>query len=263
MNKREIQRVALPLLVFGAGLGIWALLCSLKAHDGSPLIKDYCLPRPGEVLACFGEEFRAGRLIKDITASLFCVTTACLMAVVTGVPFGLWLGQSMAARFAFQPTVNFFRCLSPLAWIPFAIFWFGIGDAGEIFLIFMASFFPLVLATLAAVSTIPEVRFRVAQDFGIRGWELLTRVTLPSILPQLIISMRVTAGIAWVVVVAAEMGGVQNGLGFGIADARDGLRMDIVVCYMIIIGIIGVCIDRLLAQLTRLPSVRWGYEHAP
>lgn len=260
MNHWNTQRVVLPLLVSGAGLGIWLLLCSFKAHDGSPLIKDYCLPRPGEVFSCFGEEFRAGRLMKDILASLYCVTTASLMAVGTGVPFGLWLGQSVKARFAFQPAINFFRCLSPLAWIPFAIFWFGIGDAGEIFLIFMASFFPIVLATLAAVSTIPEVRFRVAHDFGIHGWEMLTRVTLPSILPQLITSLRVIAGIAWVVVVAAEMGGVQNGLGFGIEDARDGLRMDIVVCYMIIIGTIGVCLDRLLAQLTRMPSVRWGYE---
>jgi len=259
MDSLKIQRVVLPTIVFGLGFGIWVLMCSLKAHDGGPLIKDYCLPRPQQVFLCFGEEFRAGRLIKDILASLYCVSASFLMAVVTAVPFGLWLGQSAKARLAFQPSINFFRCLSPLAWIPFAIFWFGIGDRGEMFLIFMASFFPLALATLTAVSTIPAIRFQVAKDYGIRGWGLLTGVTLPAILPQLINSLRVTAGIAWVVVVAAEMAGVQSGLGFGIADARDGLRMDIVVCYMIIIGIIGVCIDRMLAQLTRLPYVRWGF----
>jgi len=262
LKNRSIERVVLPLLVFCVGFGIWVLLCILTAPDGTPLIKDYCLPRPGQVFSCFGEELRSGRLMKDITASLFCVTTAFTLALITAVPFGLWLGLSARARLAFQPAVNFFRCLSPLAWIPFAILWFGIGDSGEIFLIFLASFFPLVLSTLSAVSTIPSIRFQVAEEYGIHGWELLTRMTLPAILPQLITSMRVTAGIAWVVVVAAEMGGVQNGLGFGIADARDGLRMDIVVCYMIIIGIIGVCIDRLIGQMTSLPFVRWGYERS-
>lgn len=251
----------LPLIVFCVGFGIWALLTHLKKANGQPLYNDYCLPHPSAVLTSFMEELRTGRLFKDITASLYCVSCAFLLAVVTGVPFGIWLGQGPKMRIAFLPMINFFRCLSPLAWIPFAIFWFGTGDTGEIFLLFMASFFPLTLSTLAAVSTIPAVRFRVAKDYGLEGIQLLTNVTLPAILPQVITSLRVTSGIAWVVVVAAEMAGVQNGLGFGIADARDGLRMDIVVCYMIIIGIIGVLLDRLLAQLTHLPNVRWGYDH--
>jgi NitT/TauT family transport system permease protein len=90
--------------------------------------------------------------------------------------------------------------------------------------------------------------------------ELLTRVTLPAILPQVITALRVTAGLAWVVVVAAEMIAGQDGLGFAIWDARNGLRMDLLVVGMITIGLIGVAIDRLLMLLTRIPSVRWGYE---
>ena len=259
-TRQSALKVLLPLLVFGGFMGIWFAVGNLRGTNGSLLVPNYVLPRPGEVWDCFGEEWNSGRLLRDVVASLYCVSVAFLLAAGTGIPFGLFLGQYLNARLAFQPMVNFFRCLSPIAWIPFAISWFGIGSGGEIFLIFMASFFPLVLSTLSAVSTVPAVRFRVANDYDIRGWDRLIRVTLPAILPQVIMSLRVTAGIAWVVVVAAEMAGVQHGLGFGIDDARDALRLDIVVCYMVVIGFLGVGIDRLLAQLTRLPNVRWGYD---
>jgi NitT/TauT family transport system permease protein len=158
------------------------------------------------------------------------------------------------------PAINFFRNLSPLAWIPFAILWFGIGDKPAIFLIFMASFFPIVLATISAVASIPNVYFRVARDYGIEGFELLIQVTLPAISPQVITTLRVTAGLSWLVVVAAEMIAGRDGLGFAIWDARNGLRMDLLVVGMIAIGIIGVVIDRLLVQLMKIDSVRWGYE---
>lgn len=255
----QVQRIVLPMIAVSAGLFVWWILTRLKQANGHPLYNDYCLPHLNEVVGAFHEELSSGRLVKDISASIYCVGSAFLLAVLTGIPVGLMLGHSNLARMTFQPVINFFRCLSPLAWIPFAIFWFGTGDSGEIFLIYMSAFFPLALATLSAVSTIPAVRFKVARDYGLTGIELLRRVTLPAIMPQIITSLRVTAGIAWVVVVAAEMAGVQNGLGFGIADARDSTRMDIVVCYMIIIGIIGVALDRLLAQLAKMPAVRWGY----
>ena len=142
----------------------------------------------------------------------------------------------------------------------FAILWFGIGDLPTVFLIFMASFFPLVLATVAAVANIPSVYFRVAGDYRFSGTEVLTKVTLPAVAPQVITSLRVTAGLAWLVVVAAEMIAGRAGLGFAIWDARNGLRMDLLVCGMIVIGVIGIVLDRILLQLTKIPSVRWGYE---
>jgi NitT/TauT family transport system permease protein len=150
--------------------------------------------------------------------------------------------------------------VSPLAWIPFAILWFGIGDVPSIFLIFMASFFPIIIATIAAVASIPTVYFRVAQDYHFSSMELLTQVTLPAIAPQIITALRVTAGLAWIVVVAAEMIAGRDGLGFAVWDSRNGLRMDLLVVGMIVIGLIGVMIDQLLVQLMKIPSIRWGYE---
>ena len=244
----------LPLLVLLVALAIWSTLWLLKVFPQS------VFPSPLAVAKGLGEEFRSGRLLDDLVASLFRVTTGFALAVLLGVPVGLWLGHHVRSRFALLPAINFFRSLSPLAWIPFAILWFGIGDLPAIFLIFMACFFPLVVATAAAVASIPSVYFRVARDYGFSGRELITKVSLPAIAPQVITSLRVTAGLAWLVVVAAEMIAGRDGLGFAIWDARNGLRMDLLVAGMIVIGVIGMLIDRVLMRLTKIRSVRWGYE---
>jgi NitT/TauT family transport system permease protein len=244
----------LPLLVLFVAIAVWSALWMLQVFPES------VFPSPFAVAKGLGEEVRTGRLLGDLVASLFRVTTGFMLAVVLGLPVGLWLGRHVRSRFALLPAINFFRSLSPLAWIPFAILWFGIGDLPAIFLIFMACFFPVVIATVSAVASIPSVYFRVARDYRFSGLELLTQVTLPAIAPQVITSLRVTAGLAWLVVVAAEMIAGRDGLGFAIWDARNGLRMDLLVAGMIVIGVIGMVIDRVLVRLTKISSVRWGYE---
>lgn len=244
----------LPILVLLGTVLIWYFISYIN------LFPAYALPSPGSVLKAFLEEIRTGRLINDVIASLWRVAVGFVISAMLGVPVGLWLGQHIKAREAFVPLLNFFRFLSPLAWIPFAILWFHIGDKPAIFLIFMATFFPLALATMVAVATIPSIYFRVARDYHYRGIELLTKVTFPAVLPQIVTALRVSYGIAWVVIVAAEMVGCQDGLGYGIWEARNGLRLDSAVCYMIVIGLLGMGIDRLLARLTQLPGIRWGYE---
>lgn len=235
-------------------ISLWAALSQARVFP------DSAFPSPTDVWRGFAEKVRHGSLADDIVASLFRVTTGFALAAALGIPIGLWLGLRVRARLALLPAVNFFRSLSPLAWIPFAILWFGIGDVPSIFLIFMTAFFPLILATSAAVSNVPSVYFRVARNYEFRGVEFLTQVTLPAIVPQVITALRVTAGLSWVVVVAAEMIAGRDGLGFLIWDARNQLRPDLVVVGMVVIGVIGVVLDRLLVRLTRLPSVRWGYD---
>lgn len=245
---------ALPLIVLFVSCLIWYIITA------SHWFPAYALPSPIAVWKSFLEEISNGRLVNDIIASLWRVAVGFVISAALGIPFGLWMGQHLRARKAFVPMLNFFRFLSPLAWIPFAILWFHIGDKPAIFLIFMATFFPLALATMAAVATIPSIYFRVARDYHYKGIELLTKVTFPAVLPQVITALRVSYGISWVVIVAAEMVGCQDGLGYGIWEARNGLRLDAAVCYMIVIGLLGMGIDRLLSQLTKMPNVRWGYE---
>jgi NitT/TauT family transport system permease protein len=233
---------------------IWA------AVSAAGLFPESLFPSPSAVWRGFGEEWRSGRLTRDIVASLFRVGAGFALAVALGIPLGLWLGHRRLARAALMPAIHFLRNLSPLAWIPFAVLWFGIGDPPTIFLIFLASFFPVALSATLAVATVSSVYFRVAADYGLHGWEMVVRVTLPAIMPQVIAALRVAAGVAWVVVVAAEMVAGRDGLGFAILDARNGLRTDLVVVSMIVIGAIGVLLDRALAGMARIPSVRWGYE---
>lgn len=254
MTKLSVLRFTLPIVVLFGVLLLWYFISYVN------LFPAYALPSPEAVLNSFKEELVAGRLLNDIVASLWRVAVGFVVSAVLGIPAGLWLGQHLYARQAFVPMLNFFRFLSPLAWIPFAILWFHIGDKPAIFLIFMATFFPLALATMIAVASIPNIYFRVAKDYNYKGFELLTKVTFPAVLPAVITALRVSYGIAWVVIVAAEMVGCQDGLGYGIWEARNGLRLDSAVCYMIVIGVLGMGIDRLLAMLTKLPSVSWGYE---
>jgi len=254
MQISKTWRILLPLIVGGSFILIWYLVCFFE------LVPRYQLPSPGDVMRSFQEEIKAGRLFNDIVASLWRVTIGFLISALMGIPLGLWLGQKAAARVAFVPFLNFFRFLSPLAWIPFAILWFHIGDKPAVFLIFLAAFFPLTISTMSAVANIPKIYFRVADDYHYKGWQRLSKVIFPAVLPQIITAMRVSYGIAWVVIVAAEMVGCQDGLGYGIWDARNGLRLDTAVCYMTVIGILGLVMDRLIAQLTKLPEVRWGYE---
>jgi NitT/TauT family transport system permease protein len=235
-------------------VAVWAAIAALR------LFPESLFPAPADVARGLLEELRSGRLVNDAIASLFRVSVGFLLAVLIGVLLGLLIGHSARAREALLPTINFFRNLSPLAWIPFAILWLGIGDPPAIFLIFMATVFPIVLSTSAAVANIPSVYFRVARDLGLERTALLWQVILPGIAPQVITTLRVTAGLAWLVVVAAEMIAGTDGLGFAVWDARNGLRIDLLGAAMVVIGLIGVALDRLLLRLTRLPSVRWGYD---
>jgi NitT/TauT family transport system permease protein len=254
MKNETSWSLLLPTILAAILIYSWGLL------SAAGLFPPSAFPTPMAVLRAFEGEITSGRLFNDIVTSLYRVCCGFLIAVGLGIPIGVWMGQMTAARLALLPLTNFFRNLSPLAWMPFAILWLGVGDAASIFLIFLSVFFPVVLATLAAVAGIPAVHFRVARSYGLRGFEKLTHVTLPAIMPQVITTLRVAAGVAWLVVVAAEMIAGRDGLGFAVMDSRNGLRTDVLVVEMIVIGIIGVLIDRVLVQLTTIPSVRWGYE---
>jgi NitT/TauT family transport system permease protein len=254
MRKNSLLPVVAPLIVVAGLLVLWLALFQMR------LFHESAFPSPASVVTAFGEEIRSGRLFTDLVTSLFRVSVGFGLAVLTGIPVGLWMGQKVVARSAFLPIVNFFRNLSPLAWIPFAILWFGVGDVSSIFLIYLSAFFPVILATMAAVANVPVVYSRVAQNYGMTDWERLWHVTLPAIMPQVITTLRVTAGVSWLVVVAAEMIAGRDGLGFAVMDSRNGLRTDILVVEMIVIGAVGVALDRALVQLTKIPSVRWGYE---
>lgn len=248
-----------PLLPFALPLGVAVIL--LLIWDALVRISGTILfPTPLEVGAGIVELVEKGLLFRYVAASLFRITWGYLLAVVVGVPFGLWLGWYRPARQAFNPMIQAFRPISPIAWIPVAILWFGVTDAAPVFLIFLASVFPITVSAMAAVGGIQPVYLRAGRNFGLSRFQLFRRVILPATLPQILTGLRIALGIAWLVVVAAEMIAANSGLGYLIIDARNaGKRYDLVVAGMVLIGIIGWLLDVLMRQLERLPSVSWGY----
>jgi NitT/TauT family transport system permease protein len=219
------------------------------------------LPGPWGVVRGIGDLLQHGLLFKYVVASLFRVTWGFLLAVVIAIPLGLTIGWYRRAEMALNPLVQVFRPISPLAWIPIAILWFGVGDLAAIFLIFVGCFFPLLLTAMSAVRNVPTVYVNVGRNFGLSTGDFIYRVLYPAVVPQLITGLRITLGIAWLVVVAAEMIAVNSGLGFLIIDARNaGNRYDLVVAGMVIIGTIGLFLDLGMRSLERVKSFRWGYS---
>lgn len=242
-----------PIALIAVLLAIWQI--AILRHPGG------LLPSPWGVLKGLADLTQHGLLFRYLVASLFRVTWGFLLALVIAVPLGIVTGWHARLDLALNPLLQILRPISPLAWIPIAILWFGVGDLSAIFLIFLGCFFPLLLTTINAVEGIPRVHVDAGRNFGLSAALLYTRVLLPAILPQLLVGMRITLGIAWLVVVAAEMIAVNSGLGFLIVDARNaGNRYDLVVAGMVIIGIIGLLLDTGMRLFEKAPSLHWSYS---
>lgn len=238
--------------------GFFCLLVIWQGATSILGIEPYKLPAPLDVLKGLYELALSGRLYESVVASLYRVTWGYYLAVILAVPAGLAIGMNPRAMTVFNPLIQFFRPISPLAWIPLALIWFGIGDAPAIFLIFLASFFPMLVFSISAVAGINITLLRVAENFGLSGQERLVRVIFPAALPEIVTGLRITLGTAWLVIVAAEMIAVKSGIGYLIVDARNSMRMDYVLGGMIVTGITGLVLDFIIRQLEKLPSVRWS-----
>jgi NitT/TauT family transport system permease protein len=242
-----------PLLFIAVLLAAWHIAVSRQ-----PV---HLLPTPWAVMLGFAELARRGLLLKYVVASLFRVTWGFTLAAIIGIPAGLAIGWHRRTEMAVNPLLQIFRPISPLAWIPISILWFGVGDVAAIFLIFLASLLPLMLTAINAVESIPGVFVNAGRNFGLSPTRLVYRVLYPAVIPQLIIGLRITLGIAWLVVVAAEMIAVNSGLGFLIVDARNaGNRYDLVIAGMVMIGVIGLLLDIGMRSLENIRSLRWGYS---
>lgn len=252
MNSKAFKRICLPLLAFMAVGTLWEGVANLGIWSPS------AFPSPRAAAQGMWELIVNGTLLKHSVASLFRVTVGYYLAAVLAIPLGMALGWWKTGQTLFNSIIQFLRPISPLAWIPLAMLWFGIGDRPAIFLIFLATFFPLLLSTINAVNHINTLYFQVAANFKFTKLETASRVIFPAILPSVLPALRISLGIAWLVVVAAEMIAVKSGLGYLILDSRNALRMDYVMDAMIAIGLIGICLDRVIRQLNRLKFVSWG-----
>jgi NitT/TauT family transport system permease protein len=220
-------------------------------------------PSPMSVEKGIAELAQKHVLWADIVDSLRRVAIGFGAAILVGVPLGLALGWNPSANQVVNPLFQILRPISPIAWIPVAIIFFGVGDHAAIFLIFLGSFFPIVVACVSGVSSVSPVLLSAGRNFGLSTPQLLRRVIFPAALPQILVGVRIAFGVAWLVVVAAEMIAVDSGLGYLVIDSRNsGKRYDLVVAAMLIIGIIGLMLDFAIRRLEKIKSVRWGFRDA-
>ena len=238
----KAERVLLPLLVAAILIAIWALAVQATGTK--------IFPSPNDVAKGLIVLVRQGLLWRYIADSLFRVAAGYAAAALLGVPIGLILGWWSTAARAVNPLIQMLRPISPLAWMPLAVIWFGVSNLAPIFLIFLASFFPIVVATMNGVRNVPPMFVQAGRNFGLSTPALLARVVFPAVLPRIVIGLRIAFGVAWLVLVAAEMIAVDSGLGYLIIDARNaGKRYDLVIAGMLMIGVIGLLLDGMIRRV--------------
>ena len=249
------ERLFWPFLAAACFLLLWRYSV-LWAHT-------QVFPSPLDVEKGLAELLRKNLLWSYMGDSLRRVAIGFGLAAVLGIPLGLTLGWYPAANQIVNPVVQLLRPISPIAWIPIAILLFGIGDWAAIFLIFLGAFFPIVVTCVHAVSAVPSMFRQAGRNFGLTPPQLLAKVVLPAALPSILVGLRIALGIAWLVVVAAEMIAVTSGLGYLVIDSRNaGKRYDLVVAAILVIGVIGLALDFGFRRIEKIKFVRWGFRDA-
>jgi NitT/TauT family transport system permease protein len=255
LNWLSIRRLAirisslpalLPALTFLLFYCLWDLIIRCNIVD--PLL----LPPPNRVIAGALGWIIDGSIWQHLGASLYRVAIGYMIGIILAIPCGLILGWSTSSHRALSPLLEIGRTISPISWIPLAVIWFGIGDNPAIFIIAITSFFPAFLATLNAYLQLPPIILKTASNFGASGLTLFLRVLIPACLPRIFTGLKISLGIAWMVIVAAEMVGMRSGLGYLILDARNSLRTDLILSAMLIIGVVGLLLDISINRLQRI-----------
>lgn len=230
---------ALPIII----LIVW------EAASFAGQLKPYTMPAPMAIVTTAWEYIKNGKLINDIAISFIRVLEGFLLGLVTGFVIGI--AASLFPKFdTFTDLViQILRPIPPIAWIPLAILWFGIGETSKVFIIFLGAFFPVFLNTAEGVRGIDPKYFELAQVYEIPKPKLIGRIVIPGALPSIMTGIRLGLGNAWICVVAAEMIGATSGVGYMLSNGRSMSRPDIVVLGMLIVGIVGKLMDDLLKFL--------------
>ncbi len=184
--------------------------------------------------------------------SMFRVFTAFALACATAIPIGIAMGVSRIARGVFDPPIEFYRPLPPLAYLPLIIIWFGIDELSKVLLIYLACFAPLAMSARAGVRSVSQEQIHAAYSMGASKWQVIAHVIIPGAMPEILTAMRISIGFGWTTLVAAEMVAATHGLGQMVLNASNFLRTDIVIMGIVVIGAIAYLFDLLMRYVERL-----------
>ncbi len=253
----ELERRFAGVIVILLLLALWEAAARWLIPVVNPEL-GVLIPPPSEVFSAGAEMASSGELAMHAAASSYRVLVAWALVVLTAVPLGVAMGWSSRFSRYTSPLIELLRPIPPLAWIPISILWFGIGLTQNLFIIMIGVFFPVLLNTIHGVKGIDPVLIRAAKNLGASPSQLLRRVVLMGALPAIFNGLRVGLGVAWMVLVAAELVAATSGLGYMIQDARNFLRTDIIFMGMFMIGFMGILMDIALRLLSR-PALAWHH----
>ncbi len=241
--------VLISVLVIIGLIFFWWLFTTLG------LIKPLFLPSPQAIVEKFlhiaADGFTGSSLLVHVRISIFRVFSAFFLACVIGIPLGLWMGMSPIARGVFDPPIEFYRPIPPLAYLPLMIIWFGIGEESKILLIFLSVFAPVALGARSGVKSAAIEQIHAAYSFGATRWQVTSQIILPSAMPEIITAMRIGIGFGWTTLVAAEMVAATEGLGYMVLSAAQFLQTSTVIVGIIIIAAIAYTFDFLMRFVER------------
>jgi ABC-type nitrate/sulfonate/bicarbonate transport system permease component len=241
MLKKEIKGFYLIIIL----LLVWQLCSDLK------LLNRLLLPPPSDIVKAFFLLLFKGQLMADISSSIRRVLVGFAFASLLGVPLGIVLGWNKKLSYYFLPTIEFIRPIPPIAWIPLAILWFGIGNSSSYFITALASFFPIFINSFVGAQSVEKVHINAAQSLGASKRFIITHILFPSALPFIITGIRVGLGVGWMSVIAAELIAAQSGLGYMIQLHRMLLNVPEVIVGMAAIGVIGSVMNSFITYLQR------------
>jgi taurine transport system permease protein len=219
------------------------------------LVPELFVPHPASVWEAFWEilteGYRDRTLLEHLGASLYRVCAGFLLGVVTAVPLGLAIGYSTRVQAVFDPLIEFYRPLPPLAYYTLLVLWLGIENASKIALLYLAAFPPLSVSAMAGVRGVSPERIQSAQSLGASRWQVFRHVIFPSCLPDIFTGMRVSIAFTYTTLVAAEMVAATSGVGWMVLDASKFLRSDVIFVGNIVMGLTGIALDRLIRVAER------------
>lgn len=239
--KQIVLSIIIPIIILIA----WYYVTNFKDTPAA------ILPKISAVGKAFMNQISNGQLIKDVSISVERVLNGYFFASLLGVTLGTLMGMSMTIRSFFTLTLNSIRQIPMMAWIPMIILWCGIGDFSKIIIIVLGAFFPIMVNTLSGITSTPVGYIEVAKLYRLNSWQILTRVYLPAALPQIFVGLKIGLGISWMAVVAAELIASSSGIGFRMSEARNLMQPDVMIVGMILIGILGILMDRVLSFISK------------
>ncbi len=223
-------------------------------------VKPLFVPSPGAILTKFVDVWNNGftntPFLEHVAISTARVFGAFLLACAVGIPLGLAMGMSPVMRGLFDPPIEFYRPIPPLAYLPLMIIWFGIGETSKVLLIFLSVFAPVTLGARAGVRSAAIEQIHAAYSFGASRWQVMRHVILPSALPEILTAMRIGVGFGWTTLVAAEMVAATEGLGYMVLSASQFLQTSTVIMGIIVIAAIAYAFD-LLMRFVERKAVPW------